>query len=903
MKGDFSRIRFAPAKHYTAVLQQQGRVVLDADQNEQAAIDAYLRGTELIDVVGPFGGPRSGGGFHITTSDGTMWIDRGRYYVHGLLCENERVLSYDGQPYLLNPGQSASDLFTELRNGTLSTVRVFLEVWQRLVTALDDTCLREPALGQADTTDRVQTVWRVVAEGVAATTTATAPGRVINPGSGIARRVAALESARRPMAETVHAAGGRFARAASKIPPAAPGGTAPGPGTAAGAEIGPVTADGPERGPVILGSVNEPLLLSPCCLEMYRTVLRPAGEGGRLSAQTSGGAADCTCEPTPPAGYRGLENQLYRVEIHQGGDQNTATFKWSRENGAVVSAVTGVSGANVTVDSLGPDPYLGFAPNQWVELTDDTYVFGPTPNQPGDLIQIQSVTPEELTITLAQTAPSVDPGRNARMRRWDQFGASAAPCGIPLSAGTWLGLESGIQIQFTAGHYLPGDYWLIPARTASGQIDWPPCDSDGRLFQPAQTTTVYRAPLACLHWDSKNEQIVVDDCRLLFSPLTELTPPAASSALHTTEINWSNDDVMTLDRLIANGLAVTLDQGATSRVDASAFIVSLEYARPVKEGYLSGGPTATVQRSVDILDGQVTVQGQTITWQMPWLPNSYAQFLTLEEIQQSLLAGARFSLFARARVRLLGHMIYGAEGFSAAGRGLTAGVGIVRAGTVAYLDGQSFGTPGARADGSARIDLQLPSGAAAKASDFESWFYLAPAASITNLAVQPSAVNVIQASGGQTVIGALATWARGTKYVAGTQILGPAQQVLQITTGGTSGAKQPQWSAATGALVRDGTVRWQVVSPAAVTPQGTVTLNYPAIADTAVGLSISGGTAGTVAVPKSVTVPAHQTSQTFDVTVTGNPGPSTQTYTITASLTPAVGNVILQSTTLSVTGF
>ena len=39
MKGDFSRYRFDPAKHYTAVLEQQGRVQLDADANEQRAID------------------------------------------------------------------------------------------------------------------------------------------------------------------------------------------------------------------------------------------------------------------------------------------------------------------------------------------------------------------------------------------------------------------------------------------------------------------------------------------------------------------------------------------------------------------------------------------------------------------------------------------------------------------------------------------------------------------------------------------------------------------------------------------------------------------------------------------------------------------------------------------------
>ena len=55
-----------------------------------------------------------------------------------------------------------------MSSGKATSIQVFLEVWERLVTALDDPCLREPALGQADTTARVQTVWRVVAEPVLA---------------------------------------------------------------------------------------------------------------------------------------------------------------------------------------------------------------------------------------------------------------------------------------------------------------------------------------------------------------------------------------------------------------------------------------------------------------------------------------------------------------------------------------------------------------------------------------------------------------------------------------------------------------------------------------------------------------------------------------------------------------
>ena len=38
MKGDFTRFSFDPAKHYSGVRMQQGRVQLDADWNEQQSI-------------------------------------------------------------------------------------------------------------------------------------------------------------------------------------------------------------------------------------------------------------------------------------------------------------------------------------------------------------------------------------------------------------------------------------------------------------------------------------------------------------------------------------------------------------------------------------------------------------------------------------------------------------------------------------------------------------------------------------------------------------------------------------------------------------------------------------------------------------------------------------------------
>ena len=65
------------------MLEQQGRVALDADANEQCAINDYLRTTETVDVVGAVGGPAGHAGFKIAVKGGVIEIGAGRYYVEG----------------------------------------------------------------------------------------------------------------------------------------------------------------------------------------------------------------------------------------------------------------------------------------------------------------------------------------------------------------------------------------------------------------------------------------------------------------------------------------------------------------------------------------------------------------------------------------------------------------------------------------------------------------------------------------------------------------------------------------------------------------------------------------------------------------------------------------------------
>ena len=74
---------------------------------------------------------------------------------------------------------------------------------------------------------------------------------------------------------------------------------------------------------------------------------------------------------------------------------------------------------------------------------------------------------------------------NAKIRRWDtnQLADTANPVRA-LSIDKPIELEDGVQVQFKPGTYRTGDYWLIPARTTGGQIEWPGRQDDEIYWPP-----------------------------------------------------------------------------------------------------------------------------------------------------------------------------------------------------------------------------------------------------------------------------------------------------------------------------------------------------------------------------------------------------------------------------------
>jgi hypothetical protein len=414
--GDFSRLTFDPANRFSAVLMQQGRVQLDADTNEQAMILLNLMRTLTADIIGPHGGP--GDAFLIKglpdkKQPADLAIGAGNYYVDGILCENVAPgFTYGNQPDAAPKGERP------LPDGP--QFLVYLKVFERAVTAVEDPAIREIALGSngPDTAARLKVIWQVVAS--------------------------------------------------DRIP---------------GTEI------------VIDATTTRAMVR-----DNWKP--RPSSTAMLKARGQQATAADCdACTVAPDARYRGAENQLYRVQIHTGGSAGTATFMWSRENGSVVFPIRKMSGREITTTTLGRDPQLGLAAGDWVEIVDDRYT---ARGIPSPLQQVKRVDPLDLTVELA-AAPSTGTGQDESLhpylRRWDQRVAppeSGAPqladdnaLKVVESATDWIDLENGIQIQFQpAKTYAPGDFWLIPARTETGDILFP---ADA---QPPAGIVTHVAPLA-----------------------------------------------------------------------------------------------------------------------------------------------------------------------------------------------------------------------------------------------------------------------------------------------------------------------------------------------------------------------------------------------------------------------
>jgi hypothetical protein len=515
-KGDFTRDTFDLRRHFTRVLMQQGRVQLDADWNEQADLLLHAQRRLITDLVGPHWGvfdfdidPNANGGvgsiasinpnsFKIALSPGgsnDFSIGAGIYYVGGIPSFNElkigQPLTYSNQVPPPVPVPLGQDRYW-----------VFLDVWERQLTYLEDDNIREVALGEngPDTSTRAEVVWQVKASNIPQV-----------PPDTITRFGPKGQVAQLPLPRI------KFVEANSQS----------------------------------LQKVFQPTL---------RGELKARGK-----VPPDKNVDPCITQPD--SRFRGDENQLYRVEVHTGGTQETATFKWSRENGSVVFPIASLAGSTVTLGNLGRDTQLSLEPGDWVEIVDDDYIrqvatlqgpgsINPLQGAINPLLQVVTVDRANLLVTLngALTSapfPSVgqNQSKNPILRRWDQKSGTGKVGSAPkltkegtiqikegTTDNTWLTLEDGVQVQFQPSEttdsmmYRSGDYWLIPARTITGDVLWPQeNDRSGKPYLSGHPRTLsphgvrhHYALLAVITFVSSDPAGTVIDLRYMVPPLGKL---------------------------------------------------------------------------------------------------------------------------------------------------------------------------------------------------------------------------------------------------------------------------------------------------------------------------------------------------------------------------------------------
>jgi hypothetical protein len=452
MDGDFSQWRFDERTNADGVLHQQGRLLTDADWNQQARLSQRWRNQA---ARAAFGGrvaavPESqkdglrvtkanvdaNGSVSLAITPGEVWADGLLTYLRGtggVGGTETRSVDYLVPPTGGAPGNA----------GTRDAV--VLEVWREALNAFQVPHeYLEPALGGVDTTERV---WH-----------------------GLALHLVRMKA-------------------------------------------------------------------DEDCEDVSRRIQDEISKHGRLTVELE--QSEVSGDPCPVViggGYSGLEHHLYRIEIAQ-VDGNAPMFKWSQFNGGLVGRAkfdpvtrrakilanrqaiirSGLQNFYIEVFQPAPDrpaPPVGVDRNKTAQLAEQwQLVYGGHAALASD---------EEIDLSpngdQFRSIPA-DKNQEFFFRIWNELRPVAHFQSSPAAE-----LRDGIRLQFTGGGaYKHGDYWTFPVRVDEVTSTEPLIDD-----QPPEGLERIRVPLAVLNWAGNPEISVadreIDDCRKVFSPLTDLPP-------------------------------------------------------------------------------------------------------------------------------------------------------------------------------------------------------------------------------------------------------------------------------------------------------------------------------------------------------------------------------------------
>lgn len=497
---DISRFLFQPQKRYSSVRMQQGRVILDSDWNESERIDDEEARRTQAEVICSKGTPNTGflvdevndasvteppePGDEIPSAKETYdfeWAD-GSFYLGGLRFETDLAIAenflrqadwiqINADLANLPARPTVSDLTDDAGNFSERFDLIYLRAWEQCVTAVEDSELRERALGGPDTSVRVRRTRRVQVF-------ADTPG-------DCAEAFQALQD------DLTSGGGGSFDDAGCELFSNAKLTVAPVDDGGPGHPCKPKAVSG------FLGAENQTIRVQLTAPDRFIWGYDNASPFYRVQVLPQDGANVKIKFLTLPRDQEAQPLKGQAVEIHPWQALLPNFEKTAELDGHLSTVATSYDPDDQTLTIATPVPQV------WLNWLDD-------PNHASYLSDRDSEETQKYFY----------------LRLWTGGSGDATNPDHGFTPGTAVELTgTGLGVTFS-NNGLPGNYWIIAARpnTPDEVVPW-----ELAMEAPPAGTRFFFAPLALVRWmvdSSGGDPVVVSsvhDCRHKFRSLCQVT--------------------------------------------------------------------------------------------------------------------------------------------------------------------------------------------------------------------------------------------------------------------------------------------------------------------------------------------------------------------------------------------
>ena len=155
MVADIARVTYDPTRQYRSLISQQGRVTLEADNNESVMLESEALRLETIDIVGPAGTPDDGYKVTVGPGLGEVVVGPGIFYLGGWRLELDKAVDLASARAGVFANDPAIGDFQREGNFVVA-----LLITEQSVGAVEDQALREVALGGPDSAARSRLMQR-----------------------------------------------------------------------------------------------------------------------------------------------------------------------------------------------------------------------------------------------------------------------------------------------------------------------------------------------------------------------------------------------------------------------------------------------------------------------------------------------------------------------------------------------------------------------------------------------------------------------------------------------------------------------------------------------------------------------------------------------------------------------